>query len=55
MPFIRMQIFTEHDSKEKNSEFINRFLAACTLARDLEAYYIILVPPMGGSGIPGSL
>ena len=43
-------LFTEHDSKEKNSEFINRFLAACTLARDLEAYYIILVPPMGDQG-----
>ena len=43
-------LFGENDDLEKNLSFMREFLAACSLAKELEANYIILVPPMNPAG-----
>ena len=43
-------LFGQNDDKERNLRFMREFLAACSLAKELKANYIILVPPMNPAG-----
>lgn len=43
-------LFGEKDEPERNEAFLDKFIAACSLAEKLEAHYIIVVPPMNPEG-----
>ena len=39
-------LFGENDDKERCHQFLKEFISACTLAKELDSNYIVVVPPM---------